>query len=47
VSITLLETQVKDFNIKLDTLHLIEEKIRNCSELIGAADKFLKRTPIA
>jgi hypothetical protein len=38
---------IKDFNIKLDTLNLIEEKVGNSLELIGTRDNFLNRTPIA
>jgi hypothetical protein len=38
---------IKDLNIKLDTLNLIEEKVGNTLELIGTGDKFLSRTPMA
>jgi hypothetical protein len=36
---------VKDLNIKLDTLAMIEEKLGSSLELMG--DKFLNETPIA
>jgi hypothetical protein len=36
---------VKALNIKLDTLYLIGEKVRNSLECIGTGDKFLNRTP--
>ena len=36
---------VKALNIKLDTLYLIWEKVRNSLECIGTGDKFLNRTP--
>ena len=38
---------IKDLNIKLDTLNLIEEKEGNSREYLGTRDKFLKRTPVA
>ena len=38
---------VKDLNIKLDTLNLIEEKVGNNLELLGTGDNFLSRTPMA
>ena len=37
---------IKDFNIKPDTLNLIEEKVVNSHEHIGTGDNFLKRMPI-
>ena len=38
---------IKDLNIKLDTLNLIEEKVRNSLECIGTGDGFLKRIQTA
>jgi hypothetical protein len=38
---------IKDLNMKLDTLNLIEEKLGKSLELIGAAGNFLNRTPMA
>jgi hypothetical protein len=38
---------VKDLNIKLDTLNLIEEKVGNSFECIGTRDNFLNRTSMA
>ena len=38
---------VKDFNIKPDTLNLIEEKVGKNLELIGTGGNFLNRTPMA
>ena len=38
---------IKDPNIKLDTLHLIEEKVKNCVEVIGTGDNFLNRIAMA
>ena len=38
---------IKDFNIKLDTLNLIKEKVGNVPECIGTGDNFLNRTPMA
>ena len=38
---------IKDFNIKPDTLNLIEEKVENSLECIGTGDNFLNRTPKA
>jgi hypothetical protein len=45
---TILKSKwIKDLNIKLGILNLIEEKMQNFLELIGIGDKFLNRTPIA
>jgi hypothetical protein len=38
---------IKDFNIKLDTLNLIEDKVGNTLECIGIGDYFLNQTPKA
>ena len=38
---------IKDFNIKPDTLNLIEEKVGKSLELIGTGGNFLNRTPMA
>ena len=38
---------IKELNIKLDTLNLIEEKVGNTLEPIGAGDNFLNRTRMA
>ena len=38
---------IKDFNIKPDTLNLLEEKVGNAFECIGTGDNFLNRTPMA
>ena len=38
---------IKDFNIKLATLNLIEEKVGNTLERIGTGDHFLNITPAA
>lgn len=38
---------MKDFNIKLNTLNLMQEKVMNIHDHIGTVDKFLKRTPVA
>jgi hypothetical protein len=38
---------IKDFNIKPDTLNLIEEKVEKGLELIGIGANFLNRTPMA
>jgi hypothetical protein len=38
---------IKDFNIKPDTLNLIEEKEGNTLECIGTGDNLLKRTLMA
>jgi hypothetical protein len=38
---------IKDFNIKPDTLNLIEEKVGKRLELIGSGVNFLNRTPMA
>jgi hypothetical protein len=35
---------IQELHIKLDTLNLIEEKVRNRLELFGTGDKFLNRT---
>jgi len=34
---------IKDLNIKLDTLNLIEEKVRKSLELVGTGGNFLNR----
>ena len=38
---------IKDFNIKPDTLKLIEEKVEKSLKLIGTGGNFLNRTPMA
>ena len=38
---------MKDLNIKLDTLNLIEEKVGRALECIDTGDKFLNRTSVA
>ena len=38
---------IKDLNINLDTINLIEEKVGNTLECIGTGDNFLNRTPMA
>jgi hypothetical protein len=38
---------MKDLNIKLDTLNLIEEKVGNTLEHIGTGDNFLNITQVA
>ena len=38
---------IKDFNIYLNTLNLIEEKVGSTLERIGTGDQFLNRTPAA
>jgi hypothetical protein len=38
---------IKELNIKLDTLNLIEEKVGNTLEHIGVGDNFLNRTRMA
>jgi hypothetical protein len=38
---------IKDLNINLDTLHLIEEKVGTSFECTGTGDNFLNRTPMA
>ena len=38
---------IKDVNIKLCILNLIEEKVRNSLEYIGTGNNFLNRKPIA
>jgi hypothetical protein len=38
---------IKDLNIKLDTLNLIEEKVGKSIELVGTGGNFLNRTPMA
>jgi hypothetical protein len=38
---------IKDLNIKLDTLKVIEKKVRNSLEHISTRANFLNRTPIA
>jgi hypothetical protein len=37
---------IKDFNIKPETLNLIEEKVGRSLELIGKGRNFLNRTPM-
>jgi hypothetical protein len=37
---------IKDLNAKSDILNLIEEKVGNTTECIGAGDNFLNRTSI-
>ena len=38
---------IKDFNIKPDTLNLIEEKVGSTLEYIGTGDHILNITPVA
>jgi hypothetical protein len=38
---------IKDLNIKLDRLNLIEEKVGNSLDHIGTGDNFLNRTTIS
>ena len=38
---------IKDLNIKLTTLNLIEEKVGSTLEHIGMGTHFLNRTPVA
>ena len=38
---------IKDLNMKLDTLNLIEEEVGKRLELIGTWGNFLNRTPMA
>jgi hypothetical protein len=38
---------IKYFNVKPDTLNLIEHNVGNNLELVGTGDNFLNRTPIA
>ena len=38
---------IKDFNLKPDTLNLIEEKVGKSLEFIGTGANFLNRTPMA
>ena len=38
---------IKDLNIKLNILNLIEEKVGNTLECIGTGDKFLNRISMA
>jgi hypothetical protein len=38
---------IKDFNIRLDILNLIEEKVGNSLDCIGVGDNFLSRTATA
>jgi hypothetical protein len=33
---------IKDLNLKLDTLNIVEERVRNGLEYTGKGDKFLK-----
>ena len=39
--------QIKDLNIKPDTLNLIEEKVGNTLKYIGTGDNFWTRIPMA
>jgi hypothetical protein len=43
----LMSKWIKDFNIKPDTLNLIEEKARKSLKLIGIRENFLTKTPVA
>jgi hypothetical protein len=43
----LMSRWIKDFNIKLNTLNLIEEKVGIILELIGIGRNFQNRTPMA
>ena len=45
--IKLKSKQIKDLNIKPDTLNLTEEKVRKSLELIGTGGYFLNRAPMA
>jgi hypothetical protein len=38
---------IKNFNVKLDALNLIDEKIGSTLECIATGDNFLYRTPMA
>jgi hypothetical protein len=38
---------IKDFNIKPDTLNLIEEKVGKSLELTGTGGKFINKTSMA
>jgi hypothetical protein len=38
---------IMGLHIKLDTLNLIEEKVRNSLELMNTGETFLNRTPMA
>ena len=38
---------IKDLNINLTTLNLIEEKVESSLQDIGTGDHFLRRTPVA
>jgi len=38
---------IKDFNIKRNTVNVIEEKVGNTLEYIGTGDTFLNRSPMA
>jgi hypothetical protein len=44
---TLKSSWIKDFNIKPDTLNLIEEKVGKSLKLIGKGEIFLNRTAVA
>jgi hypothetical protein len=37
---------IKDLNLKLDKVNLIEKKVGNTLECIGTGDKFLNRKPM-
>ena len=43
----LLSNQIKDLNVKSDTLNLIEDKVANSLEHIGTWGNFLSRIPMA
>ena len=43
----LMSKWIKDLNIKLTTLNLIEEKVGSTHECIGTGDHFLNITPVA
>ena len=43
----LMSKWVKDININLSTLNLIEEKVGSSLQDIGTGDHFLSRTPVA
>jgi hypothetical protein len=39
-------TKLKDFNVKLATLNIIQQKVENGLNIIGTGDNLLKRTSI-
>ena len=47
ILVTLPKTQLKDLNIRTDTLNLTEKKVENSLELIGTGKDFLTTTLIA